>query len=442
MSNQVPDGWSIGTLNEFASVKGGKRLPKGEKFSPIKTEYPYVRVTDFKVGSVDQSDLRYVSKSIRDKISRYVISSKDLYISIAGTLGLVGEVPEKLDGALLTENAAKIIFNSSQASDKKFFKYYLNSIEAQEQFNQSKGTGGGVPKLALFRIEDTLVLAPPLPEQQKIAAILTSVDEVIEKTQSQIDKLKDLKTAMMQELLTCGVGVDGKPHTEFKDSPVGRIPKGWDVVQFKDIFNDYKYGPRFSSKDYDERGNVKTIRGTDVSSNGDIKYLQVPTASIEQATVNSHALKDGDLVMITTADCGATAVFRKQNIPYIASAYAIKLTPTNKVNSKYVNYFLQTDDALKQVESFIRKGTVANLPGSDVMAIKLAVPELNEQNKIVSILEKLDEKIAIKSKSIASKVMIKKALMQDLLTGKVRVTVPEASSLKASSLKAFPHKAS
>ena len=71
--------------------------------------------------------------------------------------------------------------------------------------------------------------APHFPEQKKIAAILTSVDEVIEKTQAQIDKLKDLKTAMMQELLTCGVGVEGKPHTEFKDSPVGRIPKGWEV---------------------------------------------------------------------------------------------------------------------------------------------------------------------------------------------------------------------
>ncbi|WP_322619531.1 restriction endonuclease subunit S [Shewanella sp. YLB-07] len=103
-------------------------------------------------------------------------------------------------------------------------------MEAAEYSDQAKGTGGGVSKLALFRIEDTLVLNPPLPEQQKIAAILTSVDEVIEKTQAQIDNFKDLKTAMMQELLTRGVGVDGKPHIAFKDPLVGRIPISREVV--------------------------------------------------------------------------------------------------------------------------------------------------------------------------------------------------------------------
>ena len=65
-----------------------------------------------------------------------------------------------------------------------------------------------------------------MAEQQKIASILTSVDEVIEKTEAQISKLQDLKKGMMQELLTKGIG-----HTEFKDSPVGRIPKGWEVVK-------------------------------------------------------------------------------------------------------------------------------------------------------------------------------------------------------------------
>ena len=84
-------------------------------------------------------------------------------------------------------------------------------------------------------ISNAPLMIPPLSEQQKIAAILTSVDEVIEKTQAQINKLKDLKTGMMQELLTRGVGINGKPHTEFKDSPVGKIPKSWDCVQLLSV---------------------------------------------------------------------------------------------------------------------------------------------------------------------------------------------------------------
>ncbi len=74
-------------------------------------------------------------------------------------------------------------------------------------------------------LQDLDYFLPPLPEQKKIASILTSVDEVIENTQKQIDKLQDLKKATMNELLTKGIG-----HTEFKDSELGRIPKSWEVV--------------------------------------------------------------------------------------------------------------------------------------------------------------------------------------------------------------------
>ena len=94
--------------------------------------------------------------------------------------------------------------------------------------------GGAQPNISGEQIESIVTDIPPLPEQKKIATILTSVDTVIEKTQAQIDKLNDLKTGMMQELLTKGIGPDGKPHTEFKDSPVGRIPVGWEVYRLAD----------------------------------------------------------------------------------------------------------------------------------------------------------------------------------------------------------------
>jgi len=115
--------------------------------------------------------------------------------------------------------------------DLKYFYHGLHSWDLLGDIDQAV-KGVTLNKEKLRNIEAVL---PPLPEQQKIAAILTSVDEVIEKTQAQIDKLKDLKTGMMQTLLTKGVGIDGKPHTEFKDSPVGRIPKGWEVVKLSTV---------------------------------------------------------------------------------------------------------------------------------------------------------------------------------------------------------------
>jgi len=427
MSKLVPDGWRIGTLNEFASIKGGKRLPKGEQFSPIKTAYPYVRVTDFKSGSVDQSNLRYVSKLIRDKIKRYVISSKDLYISIAGTLGIVGEVPEKLDGALLTENAAKIIFNSPQVSDKKFFKYYLNSIEAQEQFNQSKGTGGGVPKLALFRIEDTLVLAPPLPEQQKIAAILTSVDEVIEKTAAQIAKLKDLKTAMMQELLTRGVGVDGKPHREFKDSPVGRIPKGWEVVPLGDKAKIIP-GYAFSSTDFVPEG-VPLIRMGNLYQNQlslDRAPKYMPIEFIDKHP--KFVVRANDIVFSMTGTSGKEDYGFAVKIPEIApicflNQRVAKIVGGKEVNMNFLLNLMRSRLFLDEIYAVGAGTKQANLSSSNILCINLPFPPIKEQIKIANALDAVSDRISVINAKLKQLKNTKKALMQDLLTGKVRVKV-------------------
>jgi type I restriction enzyme, S subunit len=99
------EGWENVKLGEIAEIKGGKRLPAGEQFSEEVTPFPYVRVTDMVNGTIDDSDLVYVKPTIEPLIRRYKISSQDLYVTIAGTLGQFGRIPEHLDGAQLTENA-------------------------------------------------------------------------------------------------------------------------------------------------------------------------------------------------------------------------------------------------------------------------------------------------------------------------------------------------
>ncbi|MBO9497410.1 restriction endonuclease subunit S, partial [Thalassotalea sp. G20_0] len=104
----IPNSWDVTEVGKVADVKGGKRLPKGRSLLEEPTPYPYIRVSDMDNGGVDLNDIRFVPEDIYPSISRYTISSNDLYISVAGTLGLVGYVPQQLDGANLTENANKI----------------------------------------------------------------------------------------------------------------------------------------------------------------------------------------------------------------------------------------------------------------------------------------------------------------------------------------------
>jgi type I restriction enzyme S subunit len=412
---EYPNEWLTASLTEISTLITNGFVGTATPFYTDDSGVPYLYGKNVRANRLNMKGIRYITHEFHQSQNKTALKIGDLLTVQSGHVGETAVVNKKFDDS----NCHALIVTKLKKDKVQpdFLCYFLNSDIGKILLRKLE-VGSTIIHINTKDFKKIVVPFPPLHEQQKIAKILTSVDEVIEKTQAQIDKLKDLKTGMMQELLTNGIG-----HTEFKDSPVGRIPAEWEVVKFKEIFSDYKYGPRFSSKDYHENGNVKTIRGTDLSKSGEISYQNVPIAKLGDDVVNSHGLHDGDLVMITTADCGATAIFREQSIPFIASAYAIKLTPKENVDSHFVTYFMQTSPAKKQVESFIRKGTVANLPGSDVMHIALALPPLEEQKKITTVLRQLDIEINIKQKKLAAIKNTKKALMQDLLTGKVRVKV-------------------
>jgi type I restriction enzyme, S subunit len=205
---RIPVGWNVVELKNIAAVKGGKRMPKGRAFADHATPHPYIRVSDFCDGTVSRENLRYVLPEDQASIKRYTIGKNDLYISIAGTIGLVGSIPADLDGAQLTENAAKIVFHDLSKVCPNYIKFLLSSAAVQDRLNQEKGTGGGVPKLALFRIETTLIPLPEFTEQRKIASVLDSIDRRIAGDKQNLKNLTKLKKGLMRDFLTGKVRVN------------------------------------------------------------------------------------------------------------------------------------------------------------------------------------------------------------------------------------------
>lgn len=164
--------WQVRRLGELARVLGGKRLPKGREYAPTETPHPFLRVVDLDGMSVRTSDLRFLDERTHRELQRYTISSEDVYISIAGSIGKVGLVPDDLSGSNLTENAAKI--TRLNGVTREFLAYYLNSPAGQQQIaDETKATGQ--PKLALFRIESIPIPVPPLDEQHEIANRVTAL---------------------------------------------------------------------------------------------------------------------------------------------------------------------------------------------------------------------------------------------------------------------------
>lgn len=195
----MPNEWRIATIKEIASVKGGKRLPKGHKLVVHKTRYPYIRVTDFADMGVDMNKVLYLESETQKKISRYTISSDDVYISIAGTIGLVGLIQEELNGANLTENAAKIC--DLKNIDKIYLACCFHSEICKKQIRAYVGKGTQ-PKLALFRIEKIAIPVPSLDEQRKIAGYISEISKKLYFEKNRKQKLERIKQSLMNDLLT------------------------------------------------------------------------------------------------------------------------------------------------------------------------------------------------------------------------------------------------
>lgn len=191
---QRGEGWVERTLGDIAQVKGGKRVPKGYKLLTEPTDFPYLRVSDFTgSGTIDMSDLRYVSPEVHREIKRYVISSKDLYLSIAGTIGKTGIIPEELDGANLTENACRLVFNPGISN--RFVYYFTQTPDFVEQAGVNTRTSAQ-PKLALSRLATIKFGIPNLAEQERLA---DEFDALREETQ-RVESLYRRKLAALEEL--------------------------------------------------------------------------------------------------------------------------------------------------------------------------------------------------------------------------------------------------
>jgi type I restriction enzyme S subunit len=195
----IPQDWEVKLLKKFASVKGGKRLPIGKSLTDKPNSHPYIRVSDMRPGGIDIHDIKYVPDDVFPAIRNYRIYSSDLFISVAGSLGIVGRIPPELNGANLTENADKI---TEIACDRGFLLYNLLSDRIQASIDSVR-TIGAQPKLALGQIENFKFALPPTEaEQIAIAAVLSDMDAELAALERRREKTRTLKQAMMQELLT------------------------------------------------------------------------------------------------------------------------------------------------------------------------------------------------------------------------------------------------
>ena len=413
----IPEDWDCISLEEIATVKGGKRLPKGFSLMETPTPYPYIRVSDMFLGGVSLEDIRYVPEDAFPSISNYRIFKDDIFISVAGTLGIVGIIPEELDGANLTENADRI---TDIQCDQRYLLYWLMSEKVQKEISSIR-TIGAQPKLALGRISKFRIALPQkLSEQKAIARALADTDAWIEALERLIAKKRAAKQAAMADLLTGRVRLPGftqKPG--FKRTEIGLVPEDWEVVNFGQLVTvrNVKVNPSTIAP------NTPVIELENIGQ-GTGKLLGYSVAS--QTTSMKYTFQEGDVLFGRLR-----AYLEKYWLAKFSGVCTTEIWPLIPVNDRLDNVFLFF---LVQTRRFIETASIAygtHMPRTDWENLKdfqVPLPTRNEQQAIARVLSDMDAEIEALERERDKARAIKQGMMQELLTGRIRLVKPQEAS--------------
>ncbi len=170
-------------------------------------------------------------------------------------------------------------------------------------------------------------------------------------------------------------------------------------------------------------GNIGSIRTTDLDEEGNIDYSTVPYAELPVDKIRSHILKRGDLLITRSGTCGVPCIFEEQDKPIVAGAFLIRFQLTNEVNPFFIFSLLKTPPLQKQIESMASGGVQKNLTGTNLLKLRFLLPPLSEQDRIVDVVLSVNKEVQLWKRRKGRLIQQKKGLMQQFLTGRVRVNV-------------------
>ncbi|EIX6433219.1 restriction endonuclease subunit S [Salmonella enterica] len=372
---KLPEGWVKTTIGVICEVKGGKRLPRGKALLNTATEHPYIRVTDFENGSVNLSTIKYLDSDTYSAIRNYTISKNDLYISIAGTIGLIGEIPEQLDNANLTENAAKLC--SILGTDKKYLKYVLSSNKIIEQFDD-KTTSSGQPKLALFRIRDCEFPYASINEQKIIAKKLDTLLAQVDSTKARLEQIPQILKRFRQAVLAMALNGSSEQSKNLAK-----------IVKLIDVTKKITDGEHLTPKTIDS--GTPLLSAKDVQEDellfDNVKYLSNTVAA--KALNRCNPEKNDILIVSRGATVGRThLVSTSKTFCLMGSVLLIKLD-TEQVLPEYMKLIFNDISGQQQLVSASGATAQQAIYIRDVKEFSFKLISLHEQHEIVRRVEQL-----------------------------------------------------
>jgi len=416
---ELPKEWEVKKVEDILILKGGS-TPSTNNDKYWNGMIPWVVPTDvtkLKSKFIKNTE-RKITKDGLLNCSATLLPKGSILLTSRATIGYlaINKVEMATNQGFINILPSKELFNI-------FLYYYLDYIKTKFVLQAS---GSTFLELSKNSFRKFCIPFPPLPEQHRIAEILSTVDETIERTEALIEKYRNIKKGLMADLLTCGIDEEGRIRGEethgFKDSPLGRVPEEWDVKKISDIL-DLKGGSTPSTNnDKYWNGDIQWAVPTDITKLKS-KYIENTERKItKNGLLNCSAslLPIGSILLTSRATIGFLAI----NVVEMATNQGfINILPSKEILNHFLYYYL---DCIKSKFVLQASGsTFLELSKNSFKTFHIPFPPIAEQHRIAEIILATDKRIE-KEEAYRDKLLqIKKGLMQDLLTGMVRVKIPQ-----------------
>ena len=399
------EGWKEVTLGSICIVK------KGEQYNKLNLEnqgdYPCIN------GGISPSG--YTDKWNTDK--------NTITISEGGnSCGYINLIPTKFW-------SGGHCYSILEIKEHLNYEFLYHALKSREKRIMDLRVGSGIPNIQQKAIKTFKIKFPEsIPEQQKIAEILSSIDTAIGETEALIAKYERIKTGLMQDLLTKGIDANGNIRNEntheFKDSPLGRVPVEWEVGKMKKWIS-VKGGFAFQSKDFTNSG-IQLLRIGNLFNN-QLDLLRspifLPSKMIEKTP--DFIVKNGDIVMSMTGTYGKRdygfAISIENGLFFLNQRLCKFIYDKNIIENTFLLCLLRSEYYLDELFKSVTGSKQGNLKNSNILDIYIALPNIEEQQKINQEISNIEDLLQKEKINLSKQKSLKTALMQDLLTGKVRV---------------------
>lgn len=444
---EFPTGWTLRTLGDLGVFLKGKGILK-EQLSAI--GLPCIRYGE--IYTIHDFTIKRFQSFISRKVameSERIFHNDILFAGSGETLEEIGKAVAYVGYEEAYAGGDVVILRTDKNTHAEYLSYALNTDVANRQ-KRMLGQGHSVVHIYGRDLAELRLPLPPLPEQRKIALILSTWDRAIEKTEQLIAQKQQLKKGLMQQLLTgkkrlshklirlkgssdlkAGAQLaksanrrqpEAQPMNGYKDTNLGRIPVEWEVRTFGELVTNSQYGlsvPTSPDGNYPMFKMNHFAQGTMIGEG-------IEKVKLDRNEFLKYKLNVGDILFNRTNSndlVGKTALFSLSG-DYTFASYIVRFTLDSKIsNSHFVNYFFNWDASQSKLKELATKGvSQANINPTNLQKFFFVpVPPLSEQQKIAEVLQSCDREIEYLNQTLNKLETQKKGLMQKLLTGQVRV---------------------